>query len=198
MTLTGTILGFRSHLRSFARDREAVAAVEFAIILPFMLLMYIGSVELGDGLAIDFKVTETARSVTDLTSQYVSVDTATMSSILGASSTVVAPYPSSNMVVTVSEVEVLANSSTGTISWSCSLNGTPHTTGQSLTLPTTLQNPATTIWLIRGEVTYPYTPSIGYVVTGTITMYQSTYFYPRMSLSVAPPTSWTAPVSCST
>jgi Flp pilus assembly protein TadG len=195
MTLTGIILGFRSHLRSFARDREAVAAVEFAIILPFMLLMYIGSVELGDGLAIDFKVTETARSVTDLTSQYVSVDTATMSSILGASSTVVAPYPSSNMVVTVSEVTTNSQGQ-GTITWSCSLNGTPHTVGQSLTLPTKLQTPS--ISLIWGEVTYPYTPSIGYVVTGTITMYQSTYFYPRMSNTVTPPTSWTAPVSCST
>ncbi len=197
MTLAATIAEFRSYLRSFARDRDAVSAVEFAIVLPFMLTIYIGSVELGDGLAINFKVTETARTVTDLTSQYVSIDPATMSSILGASSTVIAPYSSANMVVTVSQVQVAANATTGTINWSCSLNGTARTVNSSVTLPTNLQKPASTIYLIRGEVTYPYTPAVGYVITGTINMYQSTYFYPRLSNTVTPPSSDTSPVTCS-
>jgi len=177
-----TILRLRSHVRRFARDRHAVSAVEFAIVLPFMLLMYIGGVELADGLAIKFKVTETARTVTDLTTQYVSIDAATMSSILGAAATVVAPYPSANMVVTVSEVTTNSQSQ-GTITWSDSLNGTPRTVGASVTLPTSLQTP--NISLIWGEVTYPYTPSLGYFITGTINIYESTYFYPRLSNSIA-------------
>jgi hypothetical protein len=35
-----------------------------------------------------------------------------------------------------------------------------------------------------GEVTYPYTPSMGYVITGTINMYQTSFFFPRMAPSV--------------
>lgn len=181
MTLAGTVADFRSYLRRFARDREAVSAVEFAIILPFMVLLYIGGAEVGDGVAIQYKVTETARTVTDLASQYVSIDSTTMSNILGASSEIVAPYASSSMVVTISEVSTNA-SGQGTISWSCSLNGTPRTSGSSVTLPTSLQTPS--ISLIWGEVTYPYTPSMGYVITGTITIYQSIYFYPRLANSV--------------
>src|ERR1700683_3212399 len=100
MTPVRTLFAFRSYLRNFARDRGAVAAVEFAIILPLMLIIYLGGVELGDGMAIQYKVTETARTVTDLGSQYTSINTATMSSILGASSTVVAPYSSAGMTVT--------------------------------------------------------------------------------------------------
>jgi Flp pilus assembly protein TadG len=182
MTFAGVISGFCSHLRRFARHREAVSAVEFALILPFMLLAYIGSVELGDGVAIQFKVTETARTVTDLASQYVSIDGPTMSGILSASTVVMAPYPSANMAVTVSEVSTNSQGQ-GTITWSASLNGAPRTVGASVTLPTALQ--ASNVSLIWGEVTYPYTPQLGYVITGTVNLYQSTYFYPRLSNSVA-------------
>jgi len=186
MSLAGNFAGFRGLLRRFARDREAVSAVEFAIVLPFMLTLYIGSVELGEGLQIQFKVTETARTVTDLASQYISINSATMSTILGASSTVVAPYSAANLVVTVSQVKVAASATTGTIYlWSCSLHGTGHAVGSSVTLPTNLQAPTSTIYLIWGEVTYPYTPSMGYAITGTISMYQTSWFYPRLVSSIS-------------
>jgi Flp pilus assembly protein TadG len=183
MTLARTVADFRWYLRRFARDREAVSAVEFAIVLPFMVFLYVGGAEVGDGLAIQYKVTETARTVTDLASQYVSIDSTTMSNILGASSEVVAPYSSSGMIVTLSEVSPTNAYGKGSITWSCSLHGTPRTVGQSVTLPTSLQTPSG-LSLIWGEVTYPYTPSMGYVISGTINIYQSIYFYPRLSNSV--------------
>ena len=58
-----------SALRRFARDRDGVSATEFALILPIMLTLYIGSVELGDGIAINFKTTLAARTVADVASQ---------------------------------------------------------------------------------------------------------------------------------
>ena len=97
MTPAGTKADLRAYLRRFAGDRKAVSAVEFALILPFMIFTYVGSAELGDGLAIYFKVTEAARTVADLTSQYVTIDPTNMSRILGASATVVEPYSSAGM-----------------------------------------------------------------------------------------------------
>ena len=182
MMPTRTFPGLRRHVQRFARDRDGLSAVEFAMVLPVMLTLYLGSVQLGDGLAIKFRAALAARTVADLASQYVSIDGSTMSSILGAASTVIAPYPATNMVVTVSEITIDANGH-ATIAWSDSRNGTPHTVGQSVTLPAAMQMPNTS--LIWGEVTYPYTPQLGYVITGTVNMYQSTYFYPRMSNSVA-------------
>jgi Flp pilus assembly protein TadG len=175
----------RHLLRRFGYDRDGVSAVEFAILLPFMLTLYIGSIELGEGLAIDYKVTETARTVTDLASQYLTIDNATMQSILNASAQVMSPYSTSNIVVTVSQIQINANATTGTVSWSDSLNGTPRTTGSSVSLPTNLQKPSTQVYLIFGEVSYPYTPAVGYAISGTITMKQSMYFYPRLANSVA-------------
>lgn len=184
MTPVGAKADLRSYLRWFAGDHKAVSAVEFALILPFMIFTYVGSAELGDGMAIYYKATETARTVTDLASQYVTIDPTTMSNILGASTQVMAPYSATNIVVTLSEVNPTNASGQGTIAWSCSLNGTARTYNSTVTLPTNLQTP-TNVSIIWGEVTYPYTPAMGYAVTGTINLYQSIYFYPRLSNSVA-------------
>jgi Flp pilus assembly protein TadG len=180
-----TIIGsFFGPLRCFARDRNAVSAIEFAIVLPVMLLLYIGGVELGDGLQIQFKVTEAARTITDLASQYIIIQSSDMSNVLAAASSVVAPYSTSNMTMTVSEVTTNSQGQ-ATITWSCSLNGTPHPVGATVLLPTNLQTP--NISLIWGEVTYPYTPPMGYVISGTINLYQSNYFYPRLVNSITLP-----------
>jgi Flp pilus assembly protein TadG len=177
---------FRSLLRRFARDREGVSAVEFAIVLPFMLTLYIGGAELGQGLQVQFKVTEAARTVTDIASQYVSINSATMPTILNASSVVIQPYSAAGMAVTVSQVKVAANATTGTVfGWSCSLNGTARAVGSTVALPNNLQQPTGDIYIIYGEVNYPYTPSFGYAITGTINMYQSSWFYPRLVATIS-------------
>jgi Flp pilus assembly protein TadG len=179
----------RSVLRRFARDPKGVSAVEFAIVLPFMVALYLGTIELGNGLAVKFKATLAVRTVTDLASQFVSIDTSTMSTILNAASTVMTPYPTLNMAITLSEITTNA-SGQGYVTWSCSLGGTARTWSTSgttgmYTLPTNLQTANITVLL--GEVAYPYTPNLGYVVTGTINLNQSLYFYPRLSSTITGP-----------
>ena len=141
------------------RTSVHASPIEFAFILPFMLLLYIGSVELGEGYQVQYQVTDTARTVTDLASQYISLNASTMSSILNASSTIISPYSNSNLTVTVSQVKVNTGATNGTVyQWSCSLHGTKRSIGSTVTLPTNLQAPTSTIYLIYGEVSYPFTP----------------------------------------
>jgi Flp pilus assembly protein TadG len=172
----------RCCLRRLFCDRTGVSAIEFALVLPIMLTLYIGGVEVGDGFAISFKSTLAARTVTDLASQYISIDNSDMTNILGAASTVLTPYATSNVVVTLSEVTTNAQG-VGKVVWSNSLNGTARVATTTVTLPAKLQTANITIMF--GEVTYPYTPSLGYVLTGTINIYESFYFYPRMSTTIA-------------
>ena len=54
-------------------DRSGIAATEFAIIVPIMLVMFFGTVEFSSGVAVDRKVTLMARTLSDLTSQSTSV-----------------------------------------------------------------------------------------------------------------------------
>jgi Flp pilus assembly protein TadG len=182
MTRLGDCSKSISLLGRFSRNADGVSAVEFAILLPLMVTLYIGAVEVGDGTAIQFKTTLAAKTVANLAAQYTVIpNTTTMSNILNAATSVIAPYSSTGVSVTVSEVTTDANGA-ATVSWSCAANGNAHTVGQSVTLPNGVQTP--NISVIWGEVNYPYTPQLGYVVTGTINIYQNTYFYPRLSSSV--------------
>jgi len=172
----------RRRLRRFTRNRKGMAAIEFAAILPAMLSLYVGAAELGDGFTVQFKAALVARTVTDLASQYVSINNSTMSTILNASSQVISPYSAANMTVTLSEITTDANGH-ATVTWSDSLHGTARTVGSAITLPNNLQTANITI--LYGEVTYPYTPPVGYVFTGTININETQFFYPRLSTTIS-------------
>jgi len=176
-------------VRNLWVDCRAVAAVEFAIVLPFMLLLWVGGVELGDGLAISVKVSETAHSVADLVSRNACVTSSSLSTMLGASSATIAPYSSGNTAIVVSEVSTDANGN-ATVTWSSALNGTPRPVNQPMTLPAALGTPSpANISLILGEVTYQYTPGLGYAISGTVPISDNYYLFPRVSSSVQNPCS---------
>jgi Flp pilus assembly protein TadG len=170
-----------SRLQDFARAQSGMAAVEFAVLLPFMLTAYLGGVEIGDGVAIDRKVAITARSVADLASRYTKITDVQMSGILGASSTIIQPYAPGPLTVIVSGVTI-DNKGNATIDWSDSINGTAHAKGDAVTLPGTLKTIGT--YYVWGEVRYSYQPTLGYVMTGTWTLSNQIFMSPRESATI--------------
>jgi Flp pilus assembly protein TadG len=175
-------LALSQQLVRLRRDQRGVSAVEFAMILPLMLTLYLGAVEISQGVGIDRKVTLTTRTVADLASQVTSINSSDMTNILNSSSQVIMPYDATKLKVTVSQVSIDSNS-VATISWSCTLNGNKRAVGSGVTLPSAL-NVANTS-LIWSEVSYSYKPTIGYVVTGTLNLSDQIYMRPRLSNSVA-------------
>ena len=61
------------------------------MLLPLMITLYLGSVEVSQGIGIDRKVTLTARTVADLASQVSSINNTDMTNLLTASQSVIAP-----------------------------------------------------------------------------------------------------------
>jgi Flp pilus assembly protein TadG len=168
-------------VRGLASDERGVSAVEFAMLLPLMLTLYLGTVEISQGIGADRKVTLTARTVADLVAQVSSMSNSDITNSLNAASAVMAPYPVSKLKVTVTSVSIDGNGK-ATVDWSDSLNGTARAKGSTITLPTALVvNNSSLIW---SEVQYSYTPVIGYVVSGTITLKDQIYMRPRLSEKV--------------
>src|SRR5262245_38138495 len=122
------------HLRGLATDQRGVSAVEFAMLLPLMITLYLGAVEISQGIGIDRKVTLTTRTVADLASQVSSINNNDMTNLLNASAAVIVPYDTSKLKVTVSEITIDANG-TAKIVWSDTLNGSKRAVGSTVTLP---------------------------------------------------------------
>jgi Flp pilus assembly protein TadG len=186
------IAGLSFRVRHLWTDVRGVAATEFAVVTPFMLLLYVGGVEIGNGLAMNVKVSATAHSVADMISQNTQLTSDRMTSILSASSAIMAPYPvvdgsgASLMTITVSEVSTDSNGN-ATVQWSRSTSSTgARPVGQNMTLSSFTapdpKNPTNAnISLILSEVSYSYTPNLGYTVAGTVKLSDSYYLFPRCS-----------------
>jgi Flp pilus assembly protein TadG len=147
-----------------------------------MLTIYLAAVETSQAVAIQRKVTLTARAVADLASQTTSINNADMTNMLSAASAVVAPFAAGELVVTVSAVDIDANG-IAKVAWSDSLHGTKRATNSTVSLPTALNVPGAQ--LIWSEVNYNYKPTIGYVITGALNLFEQIYMRPRLSEKVA-------------
>jgi Flp pilus assembly protein TadG len=60
-------------MRRLLRDKRGISAVEFAMLLPLMVTLYLGGVEVSQAVAVDRKVTLVARSLGDLVAQATNV-----------------------------------------------------------------------------------------------------------------------------
>ena len=160
--------------RRFGRDRRGVSAVEFAFIAPLMIGLYLGCTEISDGVAADRKVSLTAGALANLPAQVATITIAEMTNILDASSAIIAPYAAANLKMTVTCLSIDANKNVK-VKWSVTKNGTVE--AGTLTIPSPLQVPGA---LIYSEVSYAYTPVVGYTISGTLTLSDHMYMSPRV------------------
>lgn len=193
---------WRRARRSGARmlkDRSGIAATEFAVIVPIMLVLFFGTVEFSTGVAIDRKVTLVARTLSDLTSQTppptpqslsATLNDVSLQNIFTASIAILSPYEAAPTQATISEIYV-DSSKIAKIQWSkaatitsgasqATLTTSTHDPGNVVTasVPPALLVPKT--YLILSEVSYLYEPSVGYVMgKAGVTLKDVSYTRPR-------------------
>jgi Flp pilus assembly protein TadG len=162
--------------RRLARDKRGVSAVEFALLAPMMIGLYLGCVEISDGVAADRKVSLTAATLANLTAQVTTISSSDMTNILDASTAIIVPYSASNLKMTITCMSI---DSTGkaTVKWSATRNGTARS--GVVSIPSALAVPSSQ--LILSEVSYAYTPIVGYTITGTLSLSDMMYMSPRQT-----------------
>jgi Flp pilus assembly protein TadG len=166
-------------------DRSGIAATEFAVIVPVMLVMYFGTVEFSSGVAVDRKVTLMARTLSDLTSQSTSVNDTDLTGFFAASRGIMTPYSATPTQSTISELYVVPGSLVVKVMWS--QGSAPRGRGTTLTIPPELKVAGT--YLIFAEVSYRYVPAVGQVMSSTgVNLTDVAYTRPRQSTCVIYPT----------
>lgn len=172
--------------RLFGRAQEAVAAVEFAMILPLLLTLYMGSAELSQLINVDQRITVIAGTVGDLVARSNGEVTATdLSDYFQAATAVISPFPTSSLQQVVTLVYVKSDGTTQ-IKWSKTLNGTAYTTNAAYStthpIPSTLTNAVkgtTSPYVVVGEAQYTYQPLLGFFFKTPFTLYHQSFYLPR-------------------
>ena len=170
----------RSAAQRFRADSRALAATEFAIIVPVMLVMFFGTVEFSSAVAVDRKVTLMARTLSDLTSQSSTVSDTDMTNFFAASTGIMTPYDNTLVTSTISELYVDPTTLAARVQWS--KGSAVRTPGSTVVIPTTLAIGGT--YLIYSEVSYTYTPTIKLVLKNGIPLSDVSYTRPRQSVCV--------------
>jgi Flp pilus assembly protein TadG len=174
--------------RRFIASTRGVAAIEFAMIMPVLMVIFLGSYDGGRAIAIYMKVRSATYTLDAITNQYTTIQSSDMQAIVGATSVVLTPYSSTPVVVVISQIEIKTGG-TATVSWSYALNGTPLAQGSTVTIPAGLVASGNTCgtypcYLIFGQVSYTYTPLFGFFGSGGITLADSLYVTPRSSACI--------------
>jgi Flp pilus assembly protein TadG len=165
--------------RRFICATRGVAAIEFALILPMLVVMFLASIDAGRAIALYMKVRAATYAVAAITNQYETIQSSDMSSIFGATSLVLAPYSPTPAAITVSQIKV-TSAKKAKVNWSDTLNGTALKKNASVTVPAGFAScQSYPCYLIYGQVSYAYTPLFGFFLPGTINLSDDLYVTPR-------------------
>jgi Flp pilus assembly protein TadG len=175
-----------------SRDCSGIAATEFAVVVPIMLVMFFGTVEFSSGVAVDRKVTLVARTLSDLTSQSTVVANSDLTNFFTASCKILTPYPPQPTQATITELYVDPSTHQARVQWSksatvdssCNVTlAAGRAVSSIVTIPTQLA--VDNAYVIFSEVSYLYTPTIGYVMAKSgVNLSDVSYTRPRQSTCV--------------
>jgi Flp pilus assembly protein TadG len=189
--------------RALLADCRGIVAVEFAVLVPIMLVLFFGVVEFSSAVAVNRKVTLVARTLSDLTSQSTGLVDTDIANFGQTAKAIMTPYPASILQSKVSEVYIDAVTLVARVQWSKMLTidaagnvtvaNSTHTVSEIVTVPAALKVAGT--YVIWSEVSYLYQPTIGYVMAKAgVTLRDFTYTRARQSLCVHYPMAAPIPV----
>lgn len=176
------LLRLRQHVAALHRNNSGLAAVEFAMIIPLMAALLVGTNEFAAGVAVDRKVTLMARTLSDLTSQNTKVTDDQLTNFFNASKAIMTPYTATPVQGTISELYINPDTLKARVQWSQGVE--THADGDIIDIPDALKVGDT--YLIYSEVKYKYVPSVAWFINKTdgITLRDVSYTRPRQGLCV--------------
>ncbi|MBL8593039.1 MAG: pilus assembly protein [Devosia sp.] len=171
-------------LKQFRDDIRAVAAVEFALILPLLITLYLGTIEAATLYSADHKVATVASTMADLVSREKGeISSATLDKYFEAAETIMRPYTTSGLVQVVSLLSINSDG-VATVKWS-QAHGTAEAREADSEYPLDADTKINELargssgWLVASEITYPHEPIFGLIIPNTITLKHTEYFLPR-------------------
>ena len=190
---SASLLWLLDRLRRFGPAREAVAVVEFALVLPIMLTMYIASIELSQAYNMDQRVITIAGAVGDLVSRSnvtkSPITTSSLQDYFQAAQAIIAPFPNGSLKQVVSVVAVDKTGKITTVEWSQGNNGgTPQVQCQPYAgthpIPAAMLSISANSYIVVSEASYVYPPMLGLFFPNSFYLYHQNFYLPRYAVYI--------------
>ena len=191
----------QSLLGRFRRNERGAAAVEFALILPFLILLYMGSIEASALFTVDRRIEVIAATNADLVARWNpnqgTISSSTVRDYFRAAEGIITPYSTTGLKQVVSFLNVAADG-TARVAWSCGWNGgSSLPTNQVYPLKTQMKRLVTGAndslqngkagFLVASTTEYAYKPLLGMVFPNALNLQSEALFLPRFGQALAAP-----------
>lgn len=188
-----------SRVGQLLADRRGVAALEFALIAPLLLSLYLVTMEVSQGIETNKKVSRVGSMVADLITQQDKITKSEIEAIMSIGEALLQPYNRSRPSITVTAIEI-TNETTPKVQvvWSRRLVDGVYLAGEvpgtTTAVPTKLTIKDS--FLIRVTSNLSYSPVVTWTASQKkvlgltaafdgISMSETYYLRPRMSSSIS-------------
>lgn len=178
-------------------DCRGVAAIEFALVAPFLICLYFMTMEVSQAIDVNRKVSRLSSMVADLVTQQTQITPEQTEAIISIGQQILQPYGRTDPNVTITAIEV-AKDGKARIRWSARTDGDqftmhPFAVNSTTTVPASLNIPET--YVIKVNADLNYVPVLLWTAAGkealglmsafdSIQMQETYYLRPRMSPDV--------------
>jgi Flp pilus assembly protein TadG len=171
----------RSFGHRFAAGTSGMAATEFAMIAPVLIIMYMGVTELTDAYDAGTRTTAVASTAADLIAQEKIVCNAEMADAFEALEAIMYPYPTTNTMDIVISSVIDAGNGTVKVAWSDAIPDSAKRAVNSTDVPIPAGLVTTGGSVILAEVTYRFHPLFGgfFLSDDPFTISDKYYLHPR-------------------
>jgi Flp pilus assembly protein TadG len=170
-------------LFAFLRDATGTATIEFALVVPLMVVLFCGSWELSQGVICYLKLIDAADTVVDIVSQQKTLTAANVDDVFTAAKLVMLPNAGTAMGMAVVSVKYKAGTGVAAVDWQQTRGGaTALTSAQITTLSTGLGNAGESV--IITQVTYNYSSLLKLVLPNAINLAANAMQRPRLVAAI--------------
>ncbi|MBX4929467.1 TadE/TadG family type IV pilus assembly protein [Rhizobium binae] len=174
--------------RRLIRERKGAGAIEFAILFPVLVMLYIGAFEITIGLSVSKRATRAASSIADLVTQQQSITKSTLTEMRSVATAIFVPYNSTSLTLKITGITVDA-SANAKVLWSWAQDGSaPYAKNTAVSgIPADMKTANS--FLVRTELSIPYTMFLfapNFMPDGmrTITISRSYFYRQRQGESI--------------
>lgn len=151
-------------------DCRGLAATEFALVFPMLLLLLLGTIELGNGILANQKALAASQTITDLLSRTRNVSDEQLADALQAGRLALAPFDTADMGFDIISVAFDADSEIS-VAWRETVNMQQINNIEDKVSSLASSNEGLIVVYVR----FPYVPVFGSTIVGPINMIENTF-----------------------